>query len=225
MHRKEAIEARLREIQRFDGAMLTEAIEQGFSKIGQNCRHLSWERLDKAALIACSRGLGATALANFCRLVSRGARRAGLPDLMLWRQVDGNIASRCINGSHWSVSPGVYSARAVEVKGPRDSVREEQRFVALQMHQILHSQPLSSALHLRSYWMHELLRCGVVVELMRVREPQEVSQPAKARKSSTKQQQKSRSVRASAAVKRPSLRTNDAPNVITISSDDDVFEK
>ena len=220
MHRKEAIEARLREIQRFDGEMLAAAIEQGFSKIGQNCRHLSWERLDKAALIACSRGLGATALANFCRLVSRGARRAGLPDLMLWRQVDGNIASRCINGSHWSVSPGVYSARAVEVKGPRDCVRDEQRFVALQMLKLL---PLISALH--RYWMHELLRCGVVVELMRVREPQEVSQPAKARKSSLKQQQKARSVRASVAVKRPSLRTNDAPNVITISSDDDVFEK
>jgi len=35
VHRKEAIEARLREIQRFDGAMLAAAIEQGFSKIGQ----------------------------------------------------------------------------------------------------------------------------------------------------------------------------------------------
>ena len=96
MNRKDAIEARLCEMQSFDGAMLAAAIEQALSKIGQNCRYLSWERLDKAALIACARGLGAVAIANFCRVICQGARRAGLPDLMLWRQVDGTILRHCV---------------------------------------------------------------------------------------------------------------------------------
>lgn len=69
--------------------MLCARIEQGLSKIGQNCRYLSWERIDKEAIISCSQGIGAAALANFCRVVCRGARRAGLPDLMLWRNIDG----------------------------------------------------------------------------------------------------------------------------------------
>ena len=84
--------------------------------------------------------------------------------------------------------------------------------------------PLNSALH--RYWMHELLRCGVAVELLWVKEPQEVSQPGKARKSSAKQKVKSGSVLASAATKQTSVHLKDAcSSIIIISSDDDVFEK
>jgi hypothetical protein len=89
VNRKDAIEQRLLELQCSDHFMLTAAIEKGISKVGQNCRHVSWERLDKEALIALSRGIGSAALANLCRVICKGARRAGLPDLMLWRSVDG----------------------------------------------------------------------------------------------------------------------------------------
>ena len=118
-NRKDAIEARLREIQYFDSAMLAAAIEQGLSKIGQKCRYLSWERLDKSALIACARGLGATAIANFCRVVSRGARRAGLPDLMLWRQVDGIIVRQFVNGSHTCCSRSILSSSSGSQRASR----------------------------------------------------------------------------------------------------------
>jgi hypothetical protein len=88
-NRIDVIEQRLLELQGSDHAMLAAAIEKGISKVGQNCRHVSWERLDKEALIALSRGIGSAALAKFCRVICQGARRAGLPDLMLWRNIDG----------------------------------------------------------------------------------------------------------------------------------------
>jgi hypothetical protein len=77
--------------------------------------------------MSCARGIGAAALANFCRVVCLGARRAGLPDLMLWRHVDGMQLRTTVTSSNCRFTPGVHSARAVEVKGPRDTVRDEQR--------------------------------------------------------------------------------------------------
>jgi hypothetical protein len=69
--------------------------------------------------------------------------------------------------------------------------------------------------------MHKLTCCGIVVELLRVKEPQEVSQqPDKvARRKCQKKQSRGN---ASVAVK-PSLRTS--ADIVIISSDDDVFEK
>ena len=91
-NRKDAIEQQLQEIQGYDNTMLAAAIEKGILKSGQSCRHVSWERLDKEAVIALSQGIGSAPLASFCRVICRGARRAGLPDLMLWRIVDGMCA-------------------------------------------------------------------------------------------------------------------------------------
>ena len=123
------IEERLLELQSFNDLMLASAIEQGLFRAGQSCRYLSWERLDREALIACSLGIGAAALGSFCRITCQGARRAGLPDLMLWRNVDGRWILQ-LSAVLIQFFSGVYSARAVEVKGPRDSVRDEQRLVS-----------------------------------------------------------------------------------------------
>jgi hypothetical protein len=69
------------------------------------------------------------------------------------------------------------------------------------------------------YWMHQLQCCGIAVELLRVKEPQEVSQQSD--KLPRKQSEKRRP-RASVAVN-PSFRRSS--DVVVISSDDDIFEK
>jgi hypothetical protein len=72
--------------------------------------------------------------------------------------------------------------------------------------------------------MHQLQSCGITVELLRVKEPQEVTRQSGkvARRKHEGQCKKSERSSASNNVK-PSLLAT-AP-VIVISSDDDVFEK
>ncbi len=73
--------------------------------------------------------------------------------------------------------------------------------------------------------MHQLQSCGIAVELLRVKEPQEVTKQSEkvARKKSGKKAPKLGYGQASASKNPSSLIPNTA--VIVISSDDDVFEK
>jgi hypothetical protein len=73
--------------------------------------------------------------------------------------------------------------------------------------------------------MHELQRCGIAVELLRVKEPQDVSRQSGkvARQKSEGRSTKSQPGPTSDDVKKSSLHTSVAA-VIVISSDDD-FEK
>ena len=102
----------------------------------------------------------------------------------------------------------------MEVKGPRDSVREEQRSVTLI---VLFAQQLMNH---NSFWMHQLHCCGISVEILRVKEPQEFSRQSEKvvrRKLVPKRKQGKN-------VEGPSFHTG-SDVVVVISSDDDVFEK
>ncbi len=232
INRKDDIEKNLLEMQGFDDAMLVAAIELGLSKAGQNCRYLSWEKLDREALISCARGLGAPALANFCRVVCRGARRAGLPDLMLWRSVDGmqpylsSITSHIFH-SRSVFCPSCRSKRTARLGSGRTKVCDACLHFYQTSHQFHphHISSISSSSHLINfilirYWMHQLQCCGVAVELLRVKEPQEVSQQSV--KLARRKSEKRGRLCASVAVK-PSCRNSS--DIVVISSDDDIFEK
>jgi hypothetical protein len=210
------------EILAFSDSSLAAALEHGFSKVGQSCRFLSWEKLDKAALVAFSQGVGAIALVNFCRVVCRGARRAGFPDLMLWRNVDGESVHLFLGTRQLHMPVGKHSALCVEVKGPRDSVRDEQRFVP----QLIVNTFFQTHEKWNRYWMHELSSCGIAVELLRVKEPQQVSQlsePA-ARKKKRMQLRDVSQIASTVAAESSSSHSNVTCSIIHISSDDDVFE-
>jgi hypothetical protein len=73
--------------------------------------------------------------------------------------------------------------------------------------------------------MHELQRCGISVQLLRVKEPQEVSRQSGkvARRKSEGRSTKSKHLTTSDDLEKSSLHTS--ATVIVISSDDDVFEK
>ncbi len=72
------------------------------------------------------------------------------------------------------------------------------------------------------YWIHELICCGIDVELLRVKEPQLASQLSKEHKITVKRAQRSD---ARHSAKKPRILSDATCDVITISSDDDVFEK
>jgi hypothetical protein len=104
----------------------------------------------------------------------------------------------------------------VEVKGPRDSVREEQRSVTLIVsfaHQLMNHN---------SFWMHQLHCCGISVEILRVKEPQEFCRQSE--KVARRKLVKTGKQGNASVVVKPSSHTG-SDVVVVISSDDDVFEK
>ncbi|KAJ1967056.1 hypothetical protein IWQ62_002091 [Dispira parvispora] len=91
------------------------------------CIGVDWN-IAQDDLLAMARGIGGKALAGICHTLARDYRhnRSGLPDLCLWHPENGNF-------------------RAVEVKGPGDTLSETQRI-----------------------WIDTLMTLGVDVEVCRV---------------------------------------------------------
>ncbi|KAJ8454885.1 hypothetical protein ONZ45_g19130 [Pleurotus djamor] len=92
---------------------------------------MSWDLCDAATLVEIAECLGGEALAKICTLFCEdyNGRSSGVPDLILW-------------------NPETKACKFVEVKGPGDTERENQKL-----------------------WMDSLINAGVDVEVCRVYEP------------------------------------------------------
>ncbi|XP_060115943.1 fanconi-associated nuclease 1 [Heteronotia binoei] len=110
-NRKEAIEARLREMQAVSPETLTEWIGQVWNtQKGKATALVSWELFSSLEQVQnLARCFGGPFLSGVCRRLSRDLRhcRAGLPDLVVWRTEDRRF-------------------KLVEVKGPRDRLSPKQ---------------------------------------------------------------------------------------------------
>ncbi|KAF9495876.1 hypothetical protein BDN71DRAFT_1447067 [Pleurotus eryngii] len=126
--RKDIVDVRLKEIR---GGWAKDIIEKHDKMHREKktwCVGMSWDLCECSDLIEIAECLGGTALAGICRLFCEdyNGRSSGVPDLIVW-------------------NPTKKECKFVEVKGPGDTERENQKL-----------------------WMDALLNVGVGVELCRI---------------------------------------------------------
>ncbi|CAN1346686.1 Fanconi-associated nuclease 1 homolog [Linum perenne] len=110
--RKSVIESQLQKIH--DGMAEEILITSWELHLGTACRGVKWERHSLSELRAVVTCTGGPCLASLCRILAEDYRSwsSGMPDLLLWRfHEEGNRGE----------------VKLVEVKGPRDSLSEQQR--------------------------------------------------------------------------------------------------
>ncbi len=133
--RASALEARLAQVEAGHGPQLL--LENGVQYAGEQIRGLSWSAWPLPELAKLCAALGGPALATILRVFALDHRAAGrgLPDLIALPGEGGRLPG---------LFPGVLPAGLllIEVKGPRDSLRDEQRA-----------------------WLHRLQSAGVAAEL------------------------------------------------------------
>ncbi|KAF6176446.1 hypothetical protein GIB67_010083 [Kingdonia uniflora] len=110
--RKSLIESHLSKIH--DGMAEEILITSWELHVGTSCRGVNWDRHPLSDLRAAVTCVGGPSLASLCRLLAQDYKSwsSGMPDLLLWRFF------------------GEYKggeAKLVEVKGPKDSLSEQQR--------------------------------------------------------------------------------------------------
>lgn len=102
---------------------------------GELCSGVNWNLLSLEDICDVASSLGGSGLASICSLFAWGTTGgSGLPDLLLWRDDVGETAE--------------VRAKLVEVKGPRDTLSEDQRA-----------------------WLTALDMAGLCVEVCKVHEP------------------------------------------------------
>ena len=140
--RKSTINAILSKL-RTGGARAVDAlIRRNFAKnYGYACRGVRWDVFHLDSLLEIAACVGGAGIAAVCELMSVGGMRgSGMPDLLLWRPVEGGIdiadAMRL---------EGVPLAMCVEVKSRIDTLADKQRL-----------------------WMMDLERAGIRCEVLKV---------------------------------------------------------
>ncbi|OCH92080.1 hypothetical protein OBBRIDRAFT_886490 [Obba rivulosa] len=128
--RQDLIERRLKELREGKASEIVEQICNQYEKTGTLCVGVRWDLFKGADLQQVVCCLGGEALAVICRLLCEDypARTSGVPDLIVWNME----TSDC---------------RFVEVKGPGDSLQENQKV-----------------------WIDVLCQAGIPVEVCHVRE-------------------------------------------------------
>ncbi|KAF4608206.1 hypothetical protein EYR40_000550 [Pleurotus pulmonarius] len=128
--RKDIVNTRLKEIRGGWAKDIIEKHDKMYREKKTWCVGMSWDLCECSDLIEIAECLGGTALAGISRLFCEdyNGRSSGVPDLIVW-------------------NPTTKECKFVEVKGPGDTERENQKL-----------------------WMDALLNVGVAVELCRVRE-------------------------------------------------------
>ncbi|KAL1944729.1 hypothetical protein VTO73DRAFT_3159 [Trametes versicolor] len=146
--RQPLADARLAEIKDGRAAEILEAAYDEHQ--GKMCVGVRWDLFEKDDLLGIVKGLKANGLAIICKLMCEeyAARTGGVPDLILWHPTDN-------------------TTKFVEVKGPNDSLQENQKV-----------------------WIDVLSRAGVEVELCHVHE--EGSTPTKVKEALIKAEAKSK---------------------------------
>eukprot|EP00850_Spirogloea_muscicola_P019085 SM000183S03979 [mRNA] locus=s183:73957:79101:+ [translate_table: standard] len=131
--RRELIDRRLEEVRQGEGVRLLTRSWRAHH--GVWCAGVNWERHSLTELQTIAGCIGGPGLAGVCRLLAEdhGGWAGGMPDLLLWRTATnckGQALYCCLCGcrSENCESFGdVGEAKLVEVKGPRDSLSEQQR--------------------------------------------------------------------------------------------------
>ncbi|CAN1837765.1 Fanconi-associated nuclease 1 homolog [Linum perenne] len=110
--RKSVIESQLQKIH--DGIAEEILITSWELHLGTACRGVNWERHSLSELRAVVTCTGGPCLASLCRILAEDYRSwsSGMPDLLLWRFHEEGYRGE---------------VKLVEVKGPRDSLSEQQR--------------------------------------------------------------------------------------------------
>ena len=113
VNRKEIIEQRVAEIAKFGDEDIESVLEEIYEQHGgESVVGIYWDRFQRDDVVAICKGIGGMGIGKICLLLSTNYRfwSGGLPDLMLWREVD----------------DGQFECKIVEVKGPRDHLSEKQ---------------------------------------------------------------------------------------------------
>ncbi|KAI0362440.1 hypothetical protein OH77DRAFT_1515684 [Trametes cingulata] len=144
-HARQALaDARLAEIEAGRAAELVGATYEKHQ--GEMCVGVRWDLFGREDVVGIAKCLSPAALAVICRLMCEdyAARTGGVPDLIVWNEKAG-----------W--------AKFVEVKGPNDTLQENQKV-----------------------WIDVLVQAGVTVEVCHVHEPGQTPKKAKKAKGTKK---------------------------------------
>ncbi|KAJ7782652.1 VRR-NUC domain-containing protein [Mycena metata] len=108
--RQDRIEARLAEIKAGEARSILEGNDDEYREDDTCCIGVSWEMCGRDDLVEIVECLGGDALASICRLFCEDyrGRNSGVPDLVIW-------------------NPDTKECKFVEVKGPGDTLHENQR--------------------------------------------------------------------------------------------------
>eukprot|EP00850_Spirogloea_muscicola_P009276 SM000052S17668 [mRNA] locus=s52:48375:53421:+ [translate_table: standard] len=131
--RRELIDRQLEEVRQGEGVRLLTMAWRAHH--GVWCAGVNWERHSLTELQTIAGCIGGPGLAGVCRLLAEdhGGWAGGMPDLLLWRtatNVKGQALYCCLCGCRSESSKSIADvgeAKLVEVKGPRDSLSEQQR--------------------------------------------------------------------------------------------------
>eukprot|EP00850_Spirogloea_muscicola_P018365 SM000167S02978 [mRNA] locus=s167:251131:256223:- [translate_table: standard] len=156
--RRELIDRRLEEVRQGEGVRLLTRSWRAHH--GVWCAGVNWERHSLTELQTIAGCIGGPGLAGVCRLLAEdhGGWAGGMPDLLLWRTATndkGQALYCCLCGcrsENCKSCAGVGDAKLVEVKGPRDSLSEQQRAWIAAL--------LASGLHVEVCKVVEVEPCG-----------------------------------------------------------------
>ncbi|KAJ6631580.1 VRR-NUC domain-containing protein [Mycena sp. CBHHK59/15] len=145
--RQDLIEKRLEDINSGQARAILERHDEKYREKKTCCIGVSWQVCDRDALVEIVECLGGEALSSICRLFCEdyGGRRSGVPDLIVW-------------------NPDTNECKFVEVKGPGDSLQENQKL-----------------------WSDSLMNARCAVEVCRIVDPKK---EAKEEKERTEKQEK-----------------------------------
>ncbi|KAJ7169072.1 VRR-NUC domain-containing protein [Mycena crocata] len=189
--RKELIDNRLAAIKKGDGRTILEGNDERHREAKTCCIGVSWQMCGRDELVEIVECMGGNTLSSICQLFCEdyGGRSSGVPDLIVW-------------------NPETKECKFVEVKGPGDTLSENQKL-----------------------WSDALLTAGCSVEICHVRDsnskktlkPKKTPKPKKASTACPSRAKKGKSRARSASVKSDTEDEIDIqlPAVIDLEADED----